>query len=304
MSDTRHSNVSGLVTGKRVEARPVTRSSRTKRLVHIVRWAVFIIAALAMNLPVLATLITSFKSGAEIATNPGFLIDAPTLANYREVFAASDQLDIRGYLLNSVVAATIGALLPLFLTFPAAYAIARRGFGRRLLLPVILNLRVLPLIIFALPLYMMYQWAGLLDTRLGLGLILAIVNLPLTLVLLVNAINDVPLELDEAARMDGARLLSILLRIIVPLCAPAVGVAFVFGFITAWNEFLFGLILTTRDAVPVTVGASFFFASSGGGVRWGVAAAVMIVAAAPPMLLGLMMYRRIGASMTAGAVKG
>ena len=64
--------------------------------------------------------------------------------------------------------------------------------------------------------------------------------------------------------------------------------AFVFGFITAWNEFLFGLMLTTRDAVPMTVGASFFFASAGGGVQWGLAAAVMIVAALPPMLLGLL----------------
>jgi multiple sugar transport system permease protein len=80
--------------------------------------------------------------------------------------------------------------------------------------------------------------------------------------------------------------------------------AFIFGFVTAWNEFLFGLMLTTRDAVPVTVGASFFFASAGGGVQWGLAAAVMIAAAMPPMLLGLVMYRQISRSLLAGAVKG
>ena len=275
-----------------------------RRLVHALRWAVFVFAAVAMNLPVLATLVTSFKSDAEIAANPGLLLGEPTLENYRGVFAAGARLDIGSYLLNSVVAAGIGALLPLVLTFPAAYAIARRGYGRRVLLPVILNLRVLPLVIFALPLYMMYQWAGLLDTRLGLGLILAIVNLPLTLVLLVNAIAEVPFELEEAARIDGARLVDVLRRLVLPLCAPAVGVAFVFGFITAWNEFLFGLILTTREAVPVTVGASLFFSAGGGGVRWGGAAAVMIVAAGPPMLLGLLLYRRIGASLGAGALKG
>ena len=104
--------------------------------------------------------------------------------------------------------------------------------------------------------------------------------------------------------MDGARLPVLLLRIVLPLCRPALMTVFIFGFITAWNEFLFGLMLTTRDAVPMTVGASFFFASSGGGVQWGVAAAVIVVAALPPLALGLVMYRRIGGSLLTGAVKG
>ena len=104
--------------------------------------------------------------------------------------------------------------------------------------------------------------------------------------------------------MDGARTGRLLYRIVLPLCRPALTTTFVFGFITAWNEFLFGLILTTSDAVPMTVGASFFFATSGGGVQWGVAAAVMSVAALPPLLLGVIMYRRITGSMVVGAVKG
>jgi multiple sugar transport system permease protein len=185
-----------------------------------------------------------------------------------------------------------------------AYALARRNYGQRLLFPLVVNLRALPLIIFAIPLYMMYRTLGLLDTQLGLGLILAVVNLPLALLVLVNAINEVPQELEEAARMDGARLGSILFRIIVPVCRPALVTVFIVGFITAWNEFLFGLMLTTRDAVPMTVGASFFFASGGGGVQWGVAAAVIVVAAFPPMLMGMLMYRRIGGSMMAGSIKG
>lgn len=278
--------------------------ARRRPVLDAVRWAVFVVAVLALNFPVLSTLLTSLKSAAEISSNPGFVVLTPTLENYRAVFSATDRLDIGAYLVNSAAAATIGALLPLVLCFPAAWAIARRGYGRRVLVPVMMNLRVLPLVVFAIPLYMMYQWVGLLDTRLGLGLILAIINLPLTLVLLINAIDEVPVELEEAARADGVRTANVLLRIVAPLCAPAIGVAFVFGFITAWNEFLFGLILTTTRAVPVTVGASFFFSAGGGGVQWGVAAAVMIVAAAPPMLLGLLLYRRIGRSLGAGAVKG
>ena len=104
--------------------------------------------------------------------------------------------------------------------------------------------------------------------------------------------------------MDGARLPRLLFRIVLPLTRPALMTAFIFGFITAWNEFLFGLMLTTRDAVPVTVGASFFFAASGGGIQWGMAASVMTLAALPPLVIGLVMYRRLSGSMVAGAVKG
>lgn len=268
------------------------------------RWIVFAIAAFVMNFPVIATLVTAFKSPGEVSRNPSLWIEAPTLENFATVLTISDRLNIYHYLWNSTVAALIGAVLPMIVAFPLAWAIARRGVGRAVLFPLVVNLRALPLIIFAIPLYMMYSVAGLLDTRLGLGLILAVVNLPLALMLLVNAVADIPTEIEESAQIDGAPLWRLLWHVVLPLCRPALITTFVFGFITAWNEFLFGLMLTTREAVPMTVGASFFFATSGGGVQWGVAAAVMIVAALPPLVLGLVMYRRITGSMVAGAVKG
>jgi multiple sugar transport system permease protein len=268
------------------------------------RWAVFLLAAVVMNFPVLATLITAFKSPGEVSRNPSLWIETPTLQNFATVLTVSDRLNLYHYLWNSVTAALIGAILPMVLVFPIAWAMARRGVGRRLLFPLVVNLRALPLIIFAIPLYLLYTAAGLLDTRLGLGLILAIVNLPLAFMLVLNAVADIPLELEEAARVDGAPLGYMLRRVVLPLCRPALLTTFIFGFITAWNEFLFGLMLTTQAAVPITVGASFFFATSGGGVQWGVAAAVMIVAACPPLIIGLVMYRRIAGSLVAGAVKG
>ncbi|MFK0276520.1 carbohydrate ABC transporter permease [Ensifer sp. NPDC090286] len=273
-------------------------------MITALRWLVFAIAAIALNFPVLVTLSTSLKSARELSGNPGLWVQAPTFENYRAVFEVSDRLNIFLYLFNSLAVALMGTVLAVALALPAAYAIARGRIGERTLLPFIVNLRAVPLIIFAIPLYMMFQWLALLDTRLGLGLILTIVNLPLALVILVNAIRDLPSELDEAALMDGANRTQILIKVVTPLCRPAIVTSLIFGFITAWNEFLFGLMLTTSKAVPVTVGASFFFAASGGGVQWGVASAVMIVGALPPMLLGLVMYRQISGSMTAGAVKG
>jgi multiple sugar transport system permease protein len=176
--------------------------------------------------------------------------------------------------------------------------------GLRWLFPQVVNQRAIPLIIFAIPIYLMYQAAGLLDTRFGLALILCLVNLPLVLVLLVNAVREVPIELDEAARIDGAGAWAILRLVVLPLLRPMLASSTVLAFIYAWNEFLFGLMLTTRAAVPVTVGASFFFSASGGGVQWGVAAAVMMLSTLPPLLLGLFAYRHIGRSLTAGAIKG
>ena len=268
------------------------------------RWIVFAAAAFVMNFPVLATLITAFKSPGEVSRNPSLWIETPTLENFATVLTVSDRLNVYHYLWNSTVAALIGSLLPMIVVFPMAWAMVRRGVGRGVLFPLVVNLRALPLIIFAIPLYMMYSAAGLLDTKLGLGLILAVVNLPLALMLMVNAVAEIPAEIEEAAHMDGARLPRLLIKVVFPLCRPALITTFIFGFITAWNEFLFGLMLTTREAVPITVGASFFFATSGGGVQWGAAAAVMVVAALPPLFLGLVMYRRISGSMVAGAVKG
>ena len=268
------------------------------------RYALYILAVLVLNLPVIATVVTSLKSAKELSVNPGLTVAAPTLDNFIKVLQVTDRLNIFAYLANSLVAALVGAGLALLLALPAAFAMTRGGVGRKWLLPSVVNLRAVPLIIFAIPIYLMFQWLGLLDTQLGLGLILTIVNLPLSLALLVNAINDVPVELDEAARIDGASAFQMLRLVITPVIRPALVTAFIFGFITAWNEFLFGLMLTTSKAVPMTVGASFFFAASGGGVQWGLASAVMLVGALPPMLLGLLMYRQIAGSMTAGAVKG
>jgi multiple sugar transport system permease protein len=268
------------------------------------RWLVFVVAALVLNFPVIATLVTSLKSEAEISSNASLVIENPTLANYTAIFGMADRFDILHYLFNSLVASTIGSALAIVLAFPAAYAMARSKTGRSWLLPLAVNLRAVPLIIFAIPIYLMYQQVGLLDTRIGLAFIFCLVNVPLVLVLFTAAIAELPIEIEEAARVDGASTLRLILHVVLPMSLNVVAASSVLAFIYSWNEFLFGLMLTTNKATPISVGASFFFAASGGGVRWGVAAAVMILATLPPLLLGLVMYRQIGRSMTAGAVKG
>jgi len=276
----------------------------TKRLLDALRWLVFAAAAFAMNFPVISTFVTSLKGEAEISASPSLWIQRPTFDNYRAIFAMQDRFDILHFLGNSLVASLLGSVFAILLAFPAAYGMVRNEVGRKWLLPLVVNLRAVPLIIFAIPIYLMYQNLALLDTRLGLALILCLVNVPLALVLFATAIAELPLEIEEAARVDGADTRRLLIHVVAPMSLNIIAATTVLAFIYSWNEFLFGLMLTTSRATPVSVGASFFFAASGGGVRWGVAAAVMILATLPPLLLGLTMYRWIGRSMTAGAVKG
>jgi multiple sugar transport system permease protein len=265
------------------------------------RWLLLLAVALVLNFPVLATLLTSLKTTADISASPPAWLFEPTLEHYRTVLT-DPSLDFKGYLVNSTLIALGGTVLALALSFPAAYAIVRCRIGGRSVLPLVTNLRALPLIIFAIPFYLMYQLFGLLDTRTGLALIACIVNLPLALILFVGFLQDLPVELEEAARVDGAGTLSVLRYVVLPLAQPIFLAIAILSFIYAWNEFLFGLILTTKAAVPVTVGATFFITSWG--VKWGATAAAMVLSVLPPLLLGLFAYRYLGRVISAGALKG
>jgi multiple sugar transport system permease protein len=273
----------------------VSRKGIGSKIAHTLRWVVFIVAGVLLNLPIIMTLMTSFKTMADINTSPPPLIFSPTLDNYREVLAGGNT-DLPSYILNSIVIAGGGALLAIALTFPAAYAIVRHEVGKSWLLPLITNLRAVPLIIFAIPIYLMFQLAGLLDTRTGMILIECVINIPVALVLFVGFIQDIPEEMDAAASLRT------LWHVIVPLSRPILLAVLILSFVYGWNEFLFGLILTTKQAVPVTVGATFFVTTYG--VKWGATAAAMTLGIVPPLILGLFTYPYIGKAMLTGALKG
>lgn len=279
----------------------VERRTVGSRLLHAGRWLVYGLAAFVLNVPILVTILTSFKTTAQINTNPPVWIFAPTLENYREVLITGNT-DFPHFILNSIIIASGGTALAMVLAFPAAYAIVRQNVGRTWLLPVITNVRALPLIIYTIPIYLMFQFVGLLDTRTGLILISALVNVPVVLVLFVGAIQDLPEELDSAARIDGASTGRVLWHVVLPLSRPILFAVAILSFIASWNEFVFGLILSTKNAVPVTVGATFFVTSYG--VKWGATAAAMTLGVVPPLILGLFAYPYIGRSMLGGAVKG
>jgi multiple sugar transport system permease protein len=270
-------------------------------IIKALQWVLFILVALLLNLPIIITLLTSFKTDAAINASPPVWLFQPTLAHYKAVLG-DPTLHFSLYLFNSTVIAGGGVILSMVLAVPAAYGIVRAGVGASTILPLMANLRAIPLIVFTIPIYIMYQIVGLLDTQLGLMLIACLINLPVTLLMTVGALRALPIEIEEAARVDGANTMQILISLIVPLTRPMLISAGILGFITAWNEFLFGLILSTRSAVPVTVAATYFTTSFG--VRWGDTAAAMTLGMLPPMLLGIFAARSIAGAVTVGAVKG
>lgn len=279
----------------------VRRASPFNVVADALRWLIFGVVALVVNFPVLSTILTSFKTDADINAYPPKWIFTPTLDHYRAVLA-SPNIDYLHYVTNSVVIAVLGTAFAIVLTLPAAYAMARYKVGAKWLLPIITNLRALPLIIFAIPFYFMFQTVGLLDTRLGLALISCVINIPIALVLFVGFVQDLPRDFDDAAKIDGASMWQILRHVVVPLSRPVMLAVFILSFIYSWNEFLFGLILTTKNAVPVTVGATFFVTSRG--IEWGPTAAAMTIGVLPPLILGLFAYPYMGKSMLTGGVKG
>lgn len=267
----------------------------------VFRWCMFILVVFIFNFPLLATLLTSLKTTADISRAPPVWIFRPTLEHYGTILTSST-LNFPRFLTNSLVIALLGTFLAVAVTLPAAYAMVRFGLGKRTLLPLVTNLRAVPLIIFAIPFYLMFQFLGLLDTRFGLALIACLINLPLALLLFVGFIQDFPLEIDEAARIDGATTFGVFRHMILPLASTITAAVAILSFIYAWNEFLFGLILTTQNATPVTVGATFFVTSYG--VQWGATAAAMILSVLPPAFLGVLFYRYLAKALVAGAVKG
>lgn len=274
---------------------------RRRHPLEWLRWLAFWLVALILNFPLVATFATSLKTLPDIYKNPPVWFFAPTLSHYQKVLS-DPTVNFPHFLVNSVLIAVGGTLIAVVVALPAAYTIARSGLGARTLLPFVTNLRAVPLIIFVIPFYLMYQVLGLLDTQLGLAIIAAVINVPLALLLFTGFVQDLPVEVEEAARVDGANTFDVLRFVVLPLSRPVITATAILSFIYSWNEFLFGLILTTKQATPVTVGATLFITAWG--VRWGEISAAMVLSVLPPLVLGLLSYRHLARALAAGAVKG
>jgi multiple sugar transport system permease protein len=266
-----------------------------------VTWVVLIAVSAFFLLPVFWIVTTSFKPSAEIQRTPATLLPMhPTIDHY----AVALDGDFRDFLLNSLVSSGGATLIGLLLAVPAAYGFARYRYrGSAMLLGFIVVTRIFPPIALALPFFVQFRTLGLIDNRLGLVIAYLPIVLPLMIWILHGFFRQFPGELIEAARIDGLTTAGILTRIVLPLSLPALGVATLFGFLVAWNEFVIALTITrTPAAQTMPVGISTLITQFQ--TLWGPMMAVAVIYLVPLLLVTIMSQRGLVTGLMSGANKG
>jgi multiple sugar transport system permease protein len=261
-------------------------------------------AALAALLPVYWMLTISLKSEVDqFSVPPKWLAFEPTLAHYRDAFV---ERSFGQYLVTSAIVAVLSTACALLLGTLAAYGLARFRLPRRLNTRValwILSTRMFPPIVTVVPLFLLMRDVRLLDTRLSLVIVYTAFNLPFVVWMMRGFFQEIPRELEEAARVDGDTRLGALRRVILPLVAPGLAATAVFCLIISWNEFLFALTLTQTDnAMTLPVGIAGRVTQYE--IEWGVMSAAGVVAMIPILVFALAVQRYLVRGLSLGAVKG
>ncbi len=271
---------------------------------HRRRWIVTIavgLVALVVNIPLLNAIVVSFKPTGEITRNPLSLPTNPTLDHYANVLYAAGY-DFPKFFRNSALIASGTVLLVLIITVPATYAVVRLGFGGRWVINSASGIRLLPAIFFIVPFFLLFTTLGLNDTVIGLIFANAFLNVPLGVILLASGLRDIPVEVEEAAAVDGASVYRTLMQVVLPMLAPTLVAVAVLVFIFSWDDYLFALVLSSSNATPVTLGTSNFVTSTG--IRWGDISAASFLSTLPPLLFAIFAQRYLVSGLSAGAVKG
>lgn len=265
------------------------------------RWAADTLVVLAgafVLLPIVWIAMAAFKTGVDVFQLK--LLFAPTLDNFRRITQAPYL--IQDKLLNSAVVALCTVAIAIPLATCAAYAFSRfRMVGQDAMLVLILATQFVPAVVIVLPFFLMFRSLGLLDTRAALILVDVAVVMPFAVWMIKGFVDGIPIDTEEAALVDGSTRMQVIRNIVLPMAAPGVVTAAIFSFIISWNEFLFALILTRRDAVTLPVGLQLFNAEEG--VQWNLLSSAGLLIMLPMVVLALAVQKHFVQGMTMGAVR-
>ncbi len=267
-----------------------------KLIVTLFAWAI----GLLIFFPILWTILTSFKTEAEaIASPPLFLGFNWTLENYLEVHERSNYFL---HFWNSVVISVGSTLLGLLIAIPAAWAMAFVPAKQtKNVLMWMLSTKMLPPVGVLIPIYLLFRDFGLLDTRVGLVIVLTLINLPIIVWMLYTYFKEIPGEILEAARMDGATLWSEVIYVLTPMAVPGIASTLLLNIILAWNEAFWTLNLTAAKAAPLTAFIASY--SSPEGLFYAKLSAASTMAIAPILIMGWFSQKQLVRGLTFGAVK-
>lgn len=274
------------------------RRRRGGMVLGLVAWLVGIVFVL----PVLWMVLTSFHSEADAATNPPSLAAPLTLDGYREFFGASTGASPWPPLLNSLTASVVSTILVLLLAIPAAYALSIRPVRKWTdVMFFFLSTKMLPIVAGLLPLYLFAQYTGLLDNIWLLIVFYTAMNLPIAVWMMRSFLAEVPVEMLEAAQVDGAGLVRTLRSIVAPVALPGIAATALICFIFSWNELLFARVLTATVAETAPVFLTSFVTSQGLFLAKVCAAAVVV--SLPVLAAGFAAQDKLVQGLSLGAVK-
>lgn len=270
-----------------------------KRLRSLVRGIILVIICLAFLFPFLWMLLVSFRNRVDVL-QPGKIFAPLTLLNYKTLYTQGALLI---YFRNSIITAVFTTVVSLLLGSLAAYGFARFNWKKREDRAFwVLSQKFLPAMAVVIPYFLMASLAGLLDTRLILIICYTTFNIPFTIWMMRGFIEDLPVELEEAALVDGCNRLQALVRIIFPLVLPGMTATAIFCVINSWNEFVFANFLTSIYAKTVPTSVMMYLSVSG--VKWGEMAATGALAVAPVLIFAICVQKYMIRGLTFGAVKG
>jgi multiple sugar transport system permease protein len=246
--------------------------------------------------------LSSIKTLGELYTVPPvWLPKTPSLENYKKVLFESN---VPRYFINSTVISLGATAIALVLAIFASYGFARFNFrGKPAYQAFILIGQLLPTAAIIVPLFITLRWLGLVNTYLGLILVYMILTLPLSVWMLTSYFKAIPVELEEAAIIDGASRLGVLFRITLPLSLPGVVAIVIYAFVTTWNEFIFALVLA-QDARVKTLPIGIAEFTTEFNTDWGAVMAASLIMTLPIAILFFAMQRLFIGGLTAGALKG
>lgn len=270
------------------------------RMTKIFKSTLFYIGAVVLCLPPIFVfvwmILTGLKTGVQNISYPPEFIFSPTLENFRAVF---QQHNFFKYLMNSLIVATFATGISLLLGLPAAYSIAKYRQGRIGI--IILVARMTPFVSYLLPWYIIFRYLNLIDTYTALTITHLIITLPMVIWLMISFFESVPIELEDAAKIDGCTGLQSFLIIVLPLVRNGIATSAIISFIFSWNQFLFSLILSGPNTKTVPVAVYNFI--SYGKIDWaGIGAAATLIVL-PVSVFAFFVRKSIVQGLTMGALK-
>ncbi|MGE7904696.1 carbohydrate ABC transporter permease [Peribacillus sp. NPDC094092] len=275
-----------------------TKKINSKKMMSVLEVICVLIIVTFLFLPIFWIALTAFKPESEVYTTSIFF--QATLDNFRTVFGSA--FNLGKYYSNSLIVVVVTLLITIPVSILASYSLSRFQMPfKQLFMFTILATQFIPLIVNVIPFFTMFRDWGILDTTLALIIVNLGHTIPYAIWLTKGFIDRIPIDMEEAATIDGANRLQVLWHILLPLAKPGIITATVFCFVITWNEFMFSLVITQQEAVTLPIALSFFIGEEG--VLWNQMAAAGIIFVLPTVIFMLLVRKQFILGMTSGGIK-